>query len=32
MAVTNFVMKYVTAIFFVDIYTIYSIIKKEGIL
>lgn len=32
MAVTNFVKKYVTAIFLLIFYTIYSIIKKEGIL
>ena len=32
MAVTNFVMKYVIAIFLLIFYTIYSIIKKEGIL
>lgn len=32
MAVTNFVMKYVTAIFLLIFYTIYSIIKKKGIL
>lgn len=32
MAVTNSVMKYVTAIFLLIFYTIYSIIKKEGIL
>lgn len=32
MAVTHFVMKYVTAIFLLIFYTIYSIIKKEGIL
>ena len=32
MAVTNFVMKYVTATFLLIFYTIYSIIKKEGIL
>lgn len=32
MAVTKFVMKYVTAIFLLIFYTIYSIIKKEGIL
>lgn len=32
MTVTNFVMKYVTAIFLLIFYTIYSIIKKEGIL
>lgn len=32
MAVTNFVMKYVTVIFLLIFYTIYSIIKKEGIL
>lgn len=32
MAVTNFVMKCVTAIFLLIFYTIYSIIKKEGIL
>lgn len=32
MAVTNFVMKYVTAFFLLIFYTIYSIIKKEGIL
>lgn len=32
MAVMNFVMKYVTAIFLLIFYTIYSIIKKEGIL
>lgn len=30
MAVTNFVMKYVTAIFLLIFYTIYSIIKKDG--